>query len=72
MMQMKIVATAEGEGTISKEANTTMQFIEDLQAGPEWAKGIVKDYLNFIQEDLLGALKGVVDVLKTLPEELEK
>ena len=68
----KAIATAEGEGPISKDINTILQFITGLKAGPEWAKEIFKDYLNFVQEDLLGSLKGIVDELETLSAEQEK
>ena len=68
----KAIATAEGEVTNSRESTTTMRFIGDLQSGPEWARGIVKDHINFLREDLLGALKKAVDVLETMPARPEK
>ena len=61
----KAIATAEGEGPIPKDINTILQFITALKAGPDWAKGIYQDYLNFVREDLLEPLKGLVDELET-------
>ena len=68
----KAVATAEGEGPIPKDINTILQFITALKAGPDWAKGIFKDYKNYIQVDLLEPLKELVDELETPYAEQEK
>ena len=60
----KAIATAESDVPDSKESTTIMRFFGELQSGPEWARRIVKDHLNFLREDLLGELKKAVDVLE--------
>ena len=56
----KTIAEAEKPSTIQGETNSTIRkFTEDLQSGPLWTQEVLRDYLNFLREDVLGTLKKV-------------
>lgn len=65
----KTIAESEKPQTIQDETNPTIKrFMEDLLSGPAWTQEVFKNYIRFLQEDMLGTLKMVAHELDSLSE----
>lgn len=68
-MVKKTIAEAEKPQTVDDETDPMIkQFMIDLLSGPAWTREVFKDYMKFLREDMLGALKLAERALGSLPE----
>ena len=60
------IADVENPQSDSAPVDSTVQSLVDhLQSGPEWTREVLKNYLSFVRDDLLGSLKKVKGLLES-------
>ncbi len=67
----KTIADIESPKTTSAESViVAQQLVAHLQTGPQWAREVLEDYTEFLQEDMLGTIKKLVIELEEAKETL--
>ncbi len=68
-MVRNTIEEAEKPQTIEDETDPTIkQFMMSLLSGPEWTQEVFENYMKFLREDMLGALKLAERALDSQPE----
>ena len=55
------IERAEGDSSTETDTKVAVRLVRELRAGPQWAQGVLEEYVGFIREGLLGTLKGFVE-----------
>lgn len=60
------ISDVENPATDSTPVDTTTwSLVCHLQSGPQWTREVLKSYVSFLREDLLGALKSAASALES-------
>jgi len=61
----KVIAKAEGAGQRqNSDLGFAKLFLSKMESGPDWCQDVIKEYLRYIKDDLLGTLKKLLSALE--------